>query len=605
MDEHAEENLVYIHAVASISALGQGVSGIDAFTKAQKLLPLVDPVNCYFQGITWPDCSPLKASALSRLTLAPLNEDYQRIYQLLSQVVEQIIEQQSLTAQQLAQTSLFLGSSSMDIGAVVSDAQKAIWLTHLDHFNQYIISQYGLHSLNFTFSTACTSSANALIYAGRLLKTGQVKQALVIGCEFYNQLTLQGFSCLELLSERGLHAFSDKRDGMILGEGVGALLLSMQAQGHEQLALIDGYSSCDTYSLTATAEDGSKIAEVIAQAIALSGLSATDIKLIKAHGTASPASDYAEAQALKSLFVNKIPALVLKPFIGHTLGACGILEIALLAELVKQDFMPVPDYHKVESLNADYVNTSKGELTKLLWPLVTGEKSFTEINYILANHCGFGGNNAALVLKNVSATAPSQSQPEKGIEQQSQANKISRVMPANLEKMHCFASTEVSYDANISNKVLRKQVKEITAFEVRRKDNFTLIALQALQSLFESSELKSLDLANCQLGLYGVGDYFSVELLQSLVLTVEQGEDVRPLDFISSVGNSANFYLAKQFAITGVNLFTGASQDAISRTQLLAQSDLSLGLVDYAVLVHWQQDDLTRQCQVSLLGGII
>lgn len=595
--EQAEQSLVYIHAAASISSLGQGVSGADAFTKAQHVSRLSAPIDCYFQGIPLPAITlgraseePLKGEGEGTLdntlhddlekTVTAINENYQRIYHLLSQTIDQIIDEQSLTALQLAQTSLFLGSSSMDIGAIVSDDEKIIWLTYLDHLNQYLITKYGLHSLNFTFSTACTSSANALIYACRLLKTGQINKALVIGCEFYNQLTLQGFSCLELLSEKGLHAFSQDRDGMILGEGVGALLLSTQAEGNEQLALLDGYSSCDTYSLTSTAEDGSKIAEVITKALAVSGVSATDINLIKAHGTASPASDRAEVQALSSLFSTKIDALVLKPFIGHTLGACGVLEIALLSELVKQDFMPVPEYAIAKNKRAE------NDVSNLLWPLVNPNQSFAEIDYILANHCGFGGNNAALVLKNIT-------------DKKSNQKEVIQTKPAEIQTL---ANAQVSYDATITNKILRKQIKQITGFEVRRKDNFTLIALQALQSLFNTKEAQAIDLANAQLGLYGVGDYFSVELLQSLVLSVEQGEDVKPLDFISSVGNSANFYLAKQFDITGVNLFTGASQEAINKTQLLAQSDLALGLVDYAVLVHWQQDEVTRLCQVSLLS---
>ena len=575
--EQAEQHLVYIHAAASISSLGHGVSGVDAFTKAQHASSLSEPVDCFFQGIPKP--TTFLDSTLEE-TVTTLNENYQRIYQLLSQTIDQIIDDQSLTAQQLAQTSLFLGSSSMDIGAVTSDDEKIIWLTYLDHINQYLIKKHGLHSLNFTFSTACTSSANALIYACRLLKTGQINKALVIGCEFYNQLTLQGFSCLELLSKQGLHAFSKDRDGMILGEGVGALLLSTQAQGNDQLALLDGYSSCDTYSLTSTAEDGSKIAEVITKALVLSGISAADIDLIKAHGTASPASDSAEVKALGSIFSNKVNALALKPFIGHTLGACGVLEIALLAELVKQDFMPVADYVLVENKNV------KSKTSHLLWPLVNANQSFSTVDYILANHCGFGGNNAALVLKNISSKKAYQ-------------KKNLQIKPTAIQTL---SSAQVSYDAAINNKALRKIIKKITGFEVRRMDNFTLISLQALQSLFTSKELQSIDLTHAQLGLYGVGDYFSVELLQSLVLSVENGEDVRPLDFISSVGNSANFYLAKQFAIKGVNLFMGASQEAVSKTQLLAQSDLALGIVDYAVLVHWQQDETTIECQVSLLS---
>jgi len=169
-------------------------------------------------------------------------------------------------------------------------------------------------------------------------------------------------------------------------------------------------------------------------------------------------------------------------------------------------------------------------------------------------------------------------------------------------KLQEIAHSLVEYESSLTGKELRKQVKKITGFEVRRMDAFTLIALQAMYELFEQEKVKALALGQHQLGLYGVGDYFSIELLQSLVLSIEEGEDVRPLDFISSVGNSANFYLAKQFTIRGVNLFTGASNDASKRTQLLAQNDLALGIVDYSVMIHWQQNEAVSQCNASFLA---
>ncbi|PKG82519.1 hypothetical protein CXF85_13630 [Colwellia sp. 75C3] len=568
---------VFIIGSASLSVLGQGAANLVTYANGQTLHRLAQPLNCYYQAIP----------------LAPIEESYQRIYKLLSEVIEQVITEQSLTVEQLALTSLFLGSSSMDIGAVVSQSDQAIWLSKLDRINAYLVKKYGLNDLHFTFSTACTSSSNALIYATRLVRTGEVKTALVIGCEFYNQLTLKGFNSLELLSEQGLHAFSKHRDGMVLGEGVGALLLSNQANDECCLAIMDGYSSCDSYSLTTTEEDGSKISEVIVKSIKLSGITAQNIQLIKAHGTASLASDQAEANALERVFGKKTPALALKPFIGHTLGACGVLELALLVDLVKQDIMPVPDY--VQSLDQDVIDKSSKKhnteaSTGHLLTFVSAQQSFKNIDYILANHCGFGGNNAAFVLKNLTAqnTVMSIDKP----------NAHSKV---NLDvDIDVIAQNFVEYDAKLSAKVLRKQVKQLTGFEVRRMDSFTLIALQALHDLFENEQVKSLNLDKNQLGLYGVGDYFSVALLQSLVLSIEEGEDVRPLDFISSVGNSANFYLAKQFNIRGVNLFTGASSEAIERTQKLAKTDLALGIVDYAILVHWQQNEDISQCAVSL-----
>ena len=569
---------VYINASASLSALGQGVENVAAFVDAEKLTRLPEPFNCYYQAIP----------------LAPIEESYQRIYQLLSDVIDKVIVQKSLTNEQLAQTSLFLGSSSMDIGAVNSDSERAIWLSTLEHLNLYLIKKYGLNSLNYTFSTACTSSSNALIYATRLVRTDQVKQALVIGCEFYNQLTLKGFCSLELLSEQGLFPFSKQRDGMVLGEGVAAVLLSKQRCDNSSLAMMDGYSSCDSYSLTTTEEDGSKISEVINKTLQLSGLSAQDIDLIKAHGTASVASDRAEANAINRLFSAQIPSLVLKPFVGHTLGACGVLEVALLAELVEKDIMPVPAYLGEVQKEAENQSNSN-ELANSLLTFVSEQKSFKDINYILANHCGFGGNNAAFVLTNLRATTP--------IALEGSISKTLIQSDCNPSKtsLHQVVRSKVEYEASLTPKELRKKVKQITGFEVRRMDSFTLIALQALYALFEQAEVKALQLNKCQLGLYGVGEYFSVELLQSLVLSIEEGDDVRPLDFISSVGNSANFYLAKQFDIRGVNLFTGASNYAVKRTQLLAQNDLALGVIDYAVMVHWQQNEDVSQCSAIML----
>ncbi len=314
----------------------------------------------------------------------PVNET-SRIFRLLSAVIEQLIDQLKLTTEQLAETCLLLGSSSMDIGEIKSDKNKTIWLNELDQINQNLINQFALNALNFTFNTACTSSANALIYATRLLRSGQIKRAIVIGCEFYNELTLSGFSSLELLSKQGLMAFSKQRTGMVLGEGVGALLLSTQIGAKDKLSIIDGYSSCDTYSLTTTEEDGSHIASVINQALTLAELNSEQIDLIKVHGTASPASDSAEAQALKNTFKKTPPIFALKPYIGHTLGACGALEIALLIELIEKDFIPAPAYAR--------------NIENCLLPFVTDQSSFSSFEHILINHCGFGGNNAALILK--------------------------------------------------------------------------------------------------------------------------------------------------------------------------------------------------------------
>ena len=135
-----------------------------------------------------------------------------------------------------------------------------------------------------------------------------------------------------------------------------------------------------------TSEDGSHIKTVLHQAIQKSGLSAADIHLLKVHGTATYNNDVAEYNALLSYFDSPPEILALKPFIGHTLGACGAIEIALMDHLLSQEGLPVPAY---VSQHAE----------DIMLPFASGDKALRSFRHVLINHCGFGGNNAALVLE--------------------------------------------------------------------------------------------------------------------------------------------------------------------------------------------------------------
>ncbi len=310
----------------------------------------------------------------------------ERIFRTLFNLVDELISKHNLTTKDLANTSLFLGSSSMDIGIIKSDPKLPIWLTPIDKITTALSKRYGLNKLNFTFITACTSSANAIIYATRLLKSKQIHKAIILGCEFYNQLTVSGFLSLGLLSNQSLLAFSNHRSGMVLGEGVGALLLSNQSFAHDDIEILSGHSSCDSYSLTSSKEDGSHIAGIIQSSISMSGIKPEDIDLVKVHGTASPNSDDTEFNALKRIFKDIPPIMALKPFTGHTLGACAAIETAIVHTSIKNNNLPLPDYTKQpENCLLSFSDTGL---------------SINKYGYMLHNYCGFGGNNAAIILKN-------------------------------------------------------------------------------------------------------------------------------------------------------------------------------------------------------------
>ncbi len=319
----------------------------------------------------------------------PVEQSMERILECLDAVVASAIIQSGLSAEQLTNTLLLLGSTSLDISAVKVDSSKDLEFSFTDRLNKHLVDRFGLSDFQITISTACTASVNALIYAKRLLVKGQAQHALVVGCEFFNQLSVEGFSCLELFSPNAcVKTFDKNRDGLVLGEGVGALLLSTELPKEGRFfEVIEGHSSCDLHSLTGTQEDGSHIAEVVNQALSYANLNREDIGLVKVHGTGTLANDLAEYNALKTVFPEPVPILALKPYIGHTLGACGVLEIAILQYLLSKDSLDVLSL--------------EGRATKLM-SFVQINKSLGEYPYILLNHSGFGGNNTVIILKSIS-----------------------------------------------------------------------------------------------------------------------------------------------------------------------------------------------------------
>jgi 3-oxoacyl-[acyl-carrier-protein] synthase-1 len=194
---------------------------------------------------------------------------------------------------------------------------------------------------------------------------------------------------LGLVSPSGdYRPFHPQRDGLVLGEAYAAAMLSLQPGPAPLARLLGGFSACDTSSLTNTREDGSHIEWVMREALRSAGVSAEQIGLVKPHGTATGANDRAESNGVRLLFGEALPPLcVLKPWLGHTLGACGLTETLLLVENLGH--LPACDY-----------------AAEALLPLPAKALTIGEDSLLLANFFGFGGNNASLVLQRCTGDAP-------------------------------------------------------------------------------------------------------------------------------------------------------------------------------------------------------
>jgi 3-oxoacyl-[acyl-carrier-protein] synthase-1 len=272
--------------------------------------------------------------------------------------------------------ALFIATSSFDVGAAESGTGGAA----VGDYRPFIDAVAGWLDWAgpvYAVSTACTSSLNALIAAQALLSSGAVDEALVLGIELENRLTLGGFAALQLLSRTASRPFGAHRDGLVLGESVAAIRLA--GHGDSAWRLLGGANVVDGANPTGASE--AAMTAMFTQTLAASGLAADQLDLVKVQAAGSPGNDLAEARALRAVF-DPVPSLVsLKATIGHTMGASGAAEIALLTACLEGAAWPEP---------ADAVDPELGVGLAAAPP---------PVHRLLATILGFGGSHAAVALE--------------------------------------------------------------------------------------------------------------------------------------------------------------------------------------------------------------
>ncbi|QEL65284.1 3-oxoacyl-[acyl-carrier-protein] synthase I [Oryzomicrobium terrae] len=278
---------------------------------------------------------------------------------------------------------LFVASSSSNVGAVEGLAARPD--TDCHEFAQRIAAWLDWRGPVFAVATACTSAMNALAAARDLLVNGPWASALVLGVELPNRFTLAGFAAMQLLSPDGARPFGAARNGLVLGEAVAALYLTRHATAATRWAV----------SGLAGVVDGSDPAGAVAPAIeraidtalAEAGRKAADIGLIKVQAAGSPGNDAVEAAVLTERFAPLPPLVSLKAALGHTLGASGAAELALLTACLEAGVRPPRDWPIDPELAARGVALADGATPPATPP-----------RHVLALILGFGGGHAALVL---------------------------------------------------------------------------------------------------------------------------------------------------------------------------------------------------------------
>lgn len=306
----------------------------------------------------------------------------EKYYQVLAYVVAKAIQAANLTKEMQEELAIFIGSTSMKIS---TDEDELV------HLGNSVIGEFIVHLTHakhgfYIVSTACTSSANAMDYAAKMIKYNKIKRALVVGIEFLNQSTSSGFEAFMLLSKEGIYRpFDENSDGIILGEACSALILDSCPRSDADFAYLGSANVCDNTSETTSNLNGLAVFRCLNDAIQDAKLNVEDIDIIKAHATGTANNNLAEIKGLDLFLQGKnTPICALKPFIGHTLGACGINEIVLLLMCIEHGFIP-----RMCGLLSD--NGLPFNLLKDTLPIDQ------KVN-ILFNYIGFSGNNTAIVL---------------------------------------------------------------------------------------------------------------------------------------------------------------------------------------------------------------
>lgn len=261
---------------------------------------------------------------------------------------------------------------------------------------QALSEEFGIEGPSMISINACSSGNHALAHAYDLLREGTVDVMLAGGVDVFAQTEFTYFHNLRALAPERCQPFDKNRQGLMIGEGSGMMVLeTMDAaskRGARIYAEMIGYGlSSDGFHVTAPEPDGDGAMRAIRLALTSSGVSPEQIDYVNAHGTGTPANDKIETTALKAIFgdrAKRIPASSVKSMIGHTMGAASAIESVVCGLALREGVIPPTINYETPDpdCDLDYVPNRARELN---------------MKFVLNNSFAFGGNNAVIVFRKV------------------------------------------------------------------------------------------------------------------------------------------------------------------------------------------------------------
>ena len=267
--------------------------------------------------------------------------------------------------------------------------RKYIHTHNIGDITHQIADYFRLKSIVTALSTACSSSANAIITGCNLLRMGYLKQVIVGGSDPLSKFTINGFNSLMILSDTDCQPFDNNRKGLNLGEAGAFLVLETEENAlknnHKILATLSGWGNAnDAYHQTASSADGEGAFLAMQKALSMANLSPSEIDYVNAHGTATQNNDLSESIALSRVFHSVPDFSSTKAFTGHTLATASSVE-AIYSILAIQNGIVFPNLN----FQTPMVEVDIKPQTEI---------KYKEINNVLSNSFGFGGNCSTLIF---------------------------------------------------------------------------------------------------------------------------------------------------------------------------------------------------------------
>lgn len=389
--------MIYISAIGMINALGHSPSEI-ATNLTRGVAPGMRSRAGWLQG--YPDAVLGGVDADLPVIPDTFAAHRSRNNQLLLVSLEQIQPEvdKSIAKYGRERIAVVLGTSTsglhegdVHVDLSLNNTSSPDWQypqQELGDPSRFLSRWLGVSGPAFTLSTACSSSARAIISGRRLIEAGLADVAIVGGADTLSRMPINGFHSLESLSPTLCQPFGQHRSGITIGEGAALMVMTREPQS---IALLGVGESSDAWHISAPHPQGEGAIRAINQALDDAGLQPDDVGYINLHGTATLLNDRIESKVVHDLFGERVPCSSTKHLTGHTLGAAGITEAAISALILLHQLPLPPQDFSSSPVDPDLPSCGiLREAQPLARPV------------ILSNSFAFGGNNASILLGRVS-----------------------------------------------------------------------------------------------------------------------------------------------------------------------------------------------------------